>query len=254
MRHAWVEAYIPADRLPTGAVREDGIFDWSQGAWLRLDPTPSYSTAPTGMARQVEDWLSLLHSFWRDHVLSMSSARQREALYQPLIVQVRRAAADLSDPDGWAAADAEPLLGLGFWIFGAVVFGGVLVAGVWLLCVQWRAWRAGTRGTRRGGPAAAASNGRTSVAFYSRFETLLARCGHVRTASQTPREFATAAAQRIGTACGDSRISEWARQIIQAFYEVRFGAGTLADDQAAAVEAALQRLQQAARGQRPKTP
>ena len=66
-------------------------------------------------------------------------------------------------------------------------------------------------------------------------------------ASQTPREFAEQAANRIASACGDIQISQWARVIVQAFYEVRFGGGTLADDQAAAVETALQRLQQAAR-------
>ena len=119
--HAWVEAYIPADRLPTGAVRQDGISDWSLGAWLRLDPTPAYSSAPTGMARQMENWLSLLHSFWRDHVLSMSGARQREVLYQPLVSQVRQTAADLSDPSRWDAADAQPLVRVVVGMIGAAV-------------------------------------------------------------------------------------------------------------------------------------
>ena len=114
--HAWVEAYVPPQRLPAGTARPDGIFDWSHGAWLRLDPTPSFSTRPTGVAgltRQVENWLTLLHSFWRDHVLSMSATRQREALYRPLVVQVRQAAADLTNPGTWDAAGAQTLLGWG---------------------------------------------------------------------------------------------------------------------------------------------
>ena len=45
-------------------------------------------TGVAGLTRQVENWLSLLHSFSRDHVLSMSSTRPREALYRPLVVQV----------------------------------------------------------------------------------------------------------------------------------------------------------------------
>ncbi|MCU0871021.1 MAG: transglutaminase domain-containing protein, partial [Pirellulaceae bacterium] len=268
--HAWVEAYIPADRLPTGAVREDGISDWSLGAWLRLDPTPAYSTAPTGVARlrldptpaystaptgvarQVEDWLSLLHSFWRDHVLSMSGARQREVLYRPLVSRVRQAAADLSDPSRWDAADVRPLARVVVWMTGAAIFCGVLVVGAWLLGVGWRTPRQGSGRVPRGGTGIEAS-GRSAVAFYTRFESLLARCGQRRSASQTPREFADQAAKHIAFACGEIQITQWAREIVQAFYEVRFGGGTLADAQAAAVENALQRLQQAAGRESPRT-
>jgi hypothetical protein len=245
--HAWVEAYIPADRLPTGAVRQDGISDWSQGGWLRLDPTPAFSSAPTGMARQMENWLSLLHSFWRDHVVSMSGVRQRELLYQPLVTRVRQAAVDLSDPSRWDTTDAQLLVRVVVWIIGAAVFGGILVAGVWLLWVCWGTSRWTAFRVSRGGIRTAASSGRSAVAFYTRFESVLARCGHRRPASQTPREFGEQAAGRIASAGGDIRISQWASEIVQAFYEVRFGGGTLAGDRAAAVETALKRLQQAAR-------
>jgi hypothetical protein len=244
--HAWVEAYIPAERLPTGAVREDGISDWSLGAWLRLDPTPSYSSAPTGVARQVEDWLSLLHSFWRDHVVSMSGARQREVLYRPLVSRVRRAAADLSDPSRWDAADAQPLVRVAIWMMGVAIFCGVLVVGAWLLWVGWGPPRQGAGRVFRGGTRTEGS-GRSAVAFYTRFESLLARFGQRRSTSQTPREFAEQAAQHIAFACGETQMTQWAREIVQAFYEVRFGGGILADDRAAAVEAALQSLQQAGR-------
>ena len=188
--HAWVEAYIPADRLPTGAVRQDGISDWSLGAWLRLDPTPAFSSAPTGMARQMENWLSLLHSFWRDHVVSMSGARQREVLYQPLVSQVRQTAADLSDPSRWDAADAQPLVRVVVGMIGAAVLSAILVAGAWLLWLRWGTPRRTAGRVSRSGTRTAAGSGRSAVAFYTRFESLLARCGHRRPASQTPREFA----------------------------------------------------------------
>jgi protein-glutamine gamma-glutamyltransferase len=244
--HAWVEAYVPADRLPTGAVRQDGISDWSLGAWLRLDPTPVYSSAPTGVARQMEDWLSLLHSFWRDHVLSMSGAHQREVLYRPLVTRVRQTAADLSDPSRWEAADVQSLLRVALGMTGAAIFCGILVVGAWLLRVGWGTPRQGTGRIPRGGTRTEGS-GRSAVAFYTRFESLLARFGQRRSASQTPREFAEQAAKHIASAWGDAQMTQWAREIVQAFYEVRFGGGILADDQAAAVEAALQRLQQAGR-------
>ncbi len=249
--HAWVEAYVPPQRLPTGAARPDGIFDWSHGAWLRLDPTPSFSTRPRGVAgltRQVENWLTLLHSFWRDHVLSMSATRQREALYRPLVVQVRQAAADLTNPGTWDATGAQTLLGWASWmIWFAGVAGCFLAAVVWLVRLRRRTGRRGSSRMRDGERGRTAAGGRPAVTFYRRLEKLLARHGHVRTASQTQQEFARQAAERIAAACGERRVTDWTSQVVQAFYEVRFGAGTLAGDRAAVVETALQRLGHATR-------
>ena len=249
--HAWVEAYVRAERLPVGVARQDGISDWSRGAWLRLDPTPSFAMRTTGVAslsRQVEDWLSLLHSFWRDHVLSMSSARQREALYQPLVVRVRQAATDLANPAAWDGTGTQTLLGWAAWIvWFAGVAGCLLAAVVWLLRLRLRVRRRSLPWSRARSRGPNSADGRPAVAFYRRFEALLARCGHVRTASQTPQEFVQRAAECLAAACGEARVADWARQIVQAFYEVRFGAATLAGDRAAAVEAALQQLGQAAR-------
>ena len=85
------------------------------------------------------------------------------------------------------------------------------------------------------------------MAFYCRLETLLARCGHVRTASQTPQEFVQQAADSMAAACGDAAVADWVGQIVRAFYEVRFGPGALAAEQTAKVELSLKRLAQAAR-------
>lgn len=237
--HAWVEAYIPADRLPTGAVRADGIFDWSHGAWLRLDPTPSFSVASGGVARQVENWLSLLHSFWRDHVVSSSGARQRDAVYRPLILQLRQAAGLSADrPRGETGTGL--MVRWGVWLLATAFGGAVLAVLVWLFREPWLEWRRRTRHARRSDDPAAVPDGRASVAFYARWETLLARGGQVRAACQTPREFSAAAAQRLAAAWDEPQITEWARQIVQAFYAVRFGSGTLDAEQAAGVESALQ--------------
>lgn len=249
--HAWVEAYVSAERLPAGVAREDVISDWSYGAWLRLDPTPSFSgrtTGGAGLSRQVENWLSLVHAFWRDHVLSMNSTRQREALYQPLVVRVRQAATDFANPAAWDGTGAQTLLGWAAWlVWCAGVAGCLLAAGVWLSRLRFRARRGGTPGARGGRRGSNSAIARPAVAFYRRLETLLARCGHVRPASQTPQEFVQKAGACIAAACGEAQVVDWASQVVQAFYEVRFGAGTLAADRTAAVEAALQRLGRAAR-------
>ncbi len=249
--HAWVEAYIPRKRLPKGAIREEGLFDWSYGVWLRLDPTPSFSARPTGVAgltRQVENWFSLLHSFWRDNVLSMSGTRQREALYGPLVVQVRQAASSLADPGLGDAGGGQTLLGWIVWfVWCAGAVGCLLAAVFWLfrqkLPARWRGPLRMPAARRR----LQASSSRPAVAFYQRLETLLARHGHVRAASQTPQEFADEAAKRIAAAGGDAQVSDWTKHVVKAFYEVRFGAGRLANDRVATVEAALHQLSRAAR-------
>ncbi len=262
--HAWVEAYVPAERLPAGVARrtggheppgetprQDGLHDWSHGAWLRLDPTPSSSTRTTGVAslsRQVENWLSLLHSFWRDHVLSMNSTRQREALYQPLVVRVRQAATDFANPAVWDGTGTQKLLGWAAWlVWCAGVAGCLLAAVLWLLRRRLPARWPGPMRMRLGRRDSRSAASRARVAFYRRLESLLARYGHVRAASQTPQEFAGEAAKRIAAACGNGQVTDWTRQIVQAFYELRFGAGSLADDRAGAVETALQQLGRAVR-------
>ena len=248
--HAWVEAYIPVDQLPDGEIRPDGGFDWSHGAWLRLDPTPALPAAPEGMARHVGNWLGLLHSFWRDHVVSMTGARQREALYRPLVLQIRQVGASLSGSE--VAGDVGPVVRWGFWLVAAAFFCGAAAVGLWLFGAPPVAWRFGIRPTRVAGRDTAAVNAPAAVAFYARWEAILARCGQVRLPSQTQREFAAQAAHTLVAACGDHRLFEWAGQIIQAFYTIRFGPGQLEDNQAALVETALAEFEQAACAPRPR--
>ncbi len=246
--HAWVEAFIPADRLPTGAVREDGISDWSHGAWLRLDPTPASFGTSGGVASQVQDWLSLLHSFWRDHVLSMSGARQREVLYQPLVRRVRQAAGDLSTPLRWEDADVQPAMRVMLGVFALAVVAVLVSGGAWMLWVAKRRPGRGGEHQQRTAAKPAGGDGKPPIAFYLTFESLLARCGQRRPPSQTPREFAEQAAQRLASASGELRIIQWTGEIVRAFYQVRFGGGSLPAAQAESVETNLRQLQQAVRG------
>jgi hypothetical protein len=200
------------------------------------------------LSRQVENWLSLLHSFWRDHVLSMNSTRQREALYQPLVVRVRQAATDFANPAVWDGTGTQKLLGWAAWlVWCAGVAGCLLAAVLWLLRRRLPARWPGPMRMRLGRRDSRSAASRARVAFYRRLESLLARYGHVRAASQTPQEFAGEAAKRIAAACGNGQVTDWTRQIVQAFYELRFGAGSLADDRAGAVETALQQLGRAVR-------
>jgi hypothetical protein len=85
---------------------------------------------------------------------------------------------------------------------------------------------------------------RQIVAFYVRLEKLLADLDIVRAPSQTQREFAGAAAQRL--AALGPRIAPAAdvpTQIVDAFYRVRFGQSTLDNLQTEAIEQGLSRLE-----------
>lgn len=243
--HAWVEAYIQPDRLPEALVRDDTVFNWSGGGWLRLDPTPSLTVASSGVARQVEDWLSLLHSFWRDHVVSMTATRQREAMYRPLVLQLRRAAAELSGTERETFGDAGLLAQVIVWGVGIALVSGGAAVGVWLFRDSWLAWRARRRGPRPARPRGAAPTPIAAAAFYARWEAFAARRGHVRAASQTPREFARQTAQSLAASSGERRIGQWADEIVGAFYEVRFRGNKLAAPRMARVEDAWRHLQRA---------
>lgn len=75
--HAWVEALIDREDMPL-AEKVYGQPE-SEQYWLRLDPTPGGRLEPTQRtgASQIVD---LAQNFWNEHVVEMSSERQRSAL------------------------------------------------------------------------------------------------------------------------------------------------------------------------------
>ena len=82
------------------------------------------------------------------------------------------------------------------------------------------------------------------MAFYRRLEALLARRGLRRRPGQTQREFAAEAAGRLpGGRGGD--LARSAACVAEAFYQVRFGPGSLDNRQAQTVEQALKELETA---------
>jgi hypothetical protein len=91
---------------------------------------------------------------------------------------------------------------------------------------------------------------RARVEFYRRLEALLTRCGLVRGPSQTQREFAVWAGRELAQRTGDHGLALLPVQVAEAFYRVRFGGAALDKPQGEAVEQALGRLEQAARGKK----
>jgi len=105
-----------------------------------------------------------------------------------------------------------------------------------LYLVAWLFPRRGSRAGRR-----------AQIAFYRRLETLLARHGLRRRPGQTQREFALLVGHHLAN--GQAEQAEAAALLVtEAFYEVRFGNGSLDSFGTQRVEQALRDLEQAAAG------
>jgi hypothetical protein len=248
--HAWVEAYIPPERLDTSDLPQSPMA-WRRGAWLRLDPTSAAAVELEGfayLAQQVTNGVDWVRSAWRDHVLGMSSSQQAET-YGPIAERIRELAAGLADGDAWRGLDEGKLWELAPSLLGVIWIAGVGLA-VFVLLARARFGPLGRRVDRRnpGRRSRSAGNGHLSVEFYEQFEALLARCGRPRDVTETQREFAEDAGGRIAGRTGEHRIVTLALQIVDAFYHVRFGRATLDRSQTRAVEEALKEIKQAARG------
>jgi transglutaminase-like putative cysteine protease len=258
--HTWVEAYLrPRDLAPRLAKDPQ----WASGAWLRLDPTPA-SGEPGGAGlwgRGLDGVLDRLDLLWSHYVLDMDRLRQHEAIYAPAIQALQQWASTLSDAGWWKErfTKLRGALGLGrgeegetvsllrlaeVWVLAALLF-LVIGYGVYRFLrvpafevLSARPWRAG----RRAG---------VQVAFYRRFEAVLARRGLVRPASRTQREFAVWAGQELAQRAGNPRLAPLSVQVAEAFYRVRFGRRALDKQQTQAIEETLSQLERAARGNRP---
>jgi len=255
--HTWVESYVPPGTIH--AMAAPPVFglasaDWSGGGWLRLDATPAAAGQATAgsIAKNVESWVEWVKSAWVSYVVEMDSARQRAAVYDPLRAIASRIRHGLIDPfwwkhlggrllalpgaigrmlaeAGWFSWQAAALLlgtfGFGYLVYRAARFAARLLA----------AWLPGRRAARGRG---------ARVAFYRRLEALLARRGLRRRPGQTQREFAAEAAGRLpGGRGGD--LARSAACVAEAFYQVRFGPGSLDNRQAQTVEQALKELETA---------
>jgi hypothetical protein len=260
--HTWVEAYAAPSELASELPEEGSLADWPHGGWLRLDPTPvsSGGVAVVGfVAREVESWFQWLHSLWTRDVLGMNQIRQQELIYRPLLERLKQTFSNAIDRNWWRGVfrslgrtlslpSSNLASGWGVALLAGIAL-GALVAVSYCLRLLFPRFRWGPLGrvhVRRDAD-------RPRVEFYRRLETMLARCGLTRLASQTQREFAREAGIRIAESTGRPELVPLPLQVAEAFYQVRFGRLALDGHQAAAVGDALTRLEQATNGRREKT-
>jgi hypothetical protein len=252
--HTWVEAYLRPEQIPAELKHGGDYWPWSQGGWLRLDPTPAAAEDVTAHwfkpLRKGLDWLDFA---WSNYVMELDYTRQRDAIYQPIRRLLLAAWHWSTDPHRWRARLAalaaqlprEGLRGASGWLGAAIAVLAattLLAAAAWLLRrLLLRLWTNGSGG--RTGRA----RRRCQIAFYHRFETLLSRQGMVRAAGQTQHEFAVAAGRRLAQESGEPQWTALAEAIARAFYRVRFGRQPLDNTEVKAVEHALAELAARAR-------
>ncbi|NLS93800.1 MAG: DUF3488 domain-containing transglutaminase family protein [Planctomycetaceae bacterium] len=255
--HSWVEAYIPEESLPASRPFGRDDVNWSRGGWFRLDPTPAReaAAAPRNFVASMEDWMEWIEGAWISYVVQMNRARQQDAVYDPLKSLALKLKEAMIDAEMWRGLWKQiaglprrlhSLLADAGWFswLGATFLLGTLGFGYLAYRLfRWSLWL-----IARLLPNGRLQPGRRSrIAFYRRLETVLARHGLNRRAGQTHREFALVAGRHLAN--GDDRQAQSAALLVtDAFYEVRFGGGSLDSLRMQRVEQALCNLEQAASG------
>lgn len=241
--HSWVEARIPPEQLPPELIKGPDHWQWANGAWLRLDPTP---VAPETASAAEGFWAhwNLWQDWWSSYILDMDRRQQYESIYAPVSAAIERWWVALTDFDRWQAQlrRAVEAFRAATWptrISTAAMLVLLTLGTPWLLARLWR-W-IGRRQTRHYGPDGPART--SAVAFFARCERLLRKARCVRGSTQTHREFAAAAAAELIRRGADDDVLPQLSAVAEAFYRVRFGRRPLDAAERQAVELALEAVE-----------
>ncbi len=242
--HSWVEARIPPEQLPPELIKGPDHWQWANGAWLRLDPTPAAAeTAPPAEGFWAH-W-NLWQDWWSSYILDMDRRQQYESIYEPISAAVERWWLALTDFDQWQARlhRAVEAFRAATWparIATAAILLLLTIGVPWLLVRLWRRWRVRRR-TRRFATNGAAQT--STVAFYARCERVLRKARCIRRSAQTHREFAAAAAAELVRRGAAAELRSQLSAVAEAFYRVRFGRRPLDAAERQAVELALEAVE-----------
>jgi len=252
--HAWVEAFLAADQIPS-ARRENDPQRWKQGGWLRLDPTPGDEIGT--QAAQRTAWGAMqgrwhgLQRFWDRYIVDMDRSRQRESVYEPLSRAMGKFTGFLFHSAWWKDLARSLWSSLANSLRSGIM-GGLFVVLVLIALVvlpvaflRWfarqivRLWRRFSASGRKG---SSGTSRRAGIEFYHRFEQIAARLGLHRAAGQTPLEFARTAGSQLAAAFGRSELVLGTLQVVEEFYRVRFGREELDASAAKALQDTLANL------------
>ncbi|SMP37973.1 Transglutaminase-like enzyme, putative cysteine protease [Neorhodopirellula lusitana] len=212
--HAWVEALIERDDIPS----RENIYGQpeSESYWLRLDPTPG------GGAAQPEDngirqFADLAQNLWTDYVVEMDSDRQRKTLlaapslgpmtqtYRSWIDSVKAYALRIN------AGEVQGIAGTRMFSLPAALT-AIAMCVVLAVLLKWNitGW---IRGRWIGLQQAQAA--KPSVPFYAETLELLEQLGYERQVGQTPAE--------LSATLKKPQLQDPVRQLTEWFYQIRYG-------------------------------
>ncbi|WP_417383517.1 transglutaminase TgpA family protein [Gimesia sp.] len=212
--HSWVEAFV-------------------DGRWQTMDATPSLERAESVAqnAASLSSWKGIsntLTQFWSDYVIGVSFQRQKSAFYDPMLRAgkrlknrlydfretvvgvVRSIKSFLSSPRRWFS-----------WEGAAAVF---IIAGLffglkWLWGVSVRLFRKLFQDQGEQARQLRAGN----VAFYEKFQALLANRGLVRNPVETQKEFTNHVKTDLRRELSQAHLDGTPDLFTQLFYQVRYG-------------------------------
>jgi protein-glutamine gamma-glutamyltransferase len=243
--HVWVEAYFTRADFsdnPTGDVFPEWV---ENGAWVRLDPTPSgdEATGLDSIKTPGDQAFGMIQELWSELVMNVDRSRQSN------LYSLFADTAEESYGKYWERAEeliaqlrghswGKPLVSLADWFSWSgmlIAIGvGLMVLGAYKLA-HWLFPNSIPRlslFSRR-------KQKTTKIEFYNRLTRALRKFDLVRPGWQTPREFLSLAENRLA----ERGVILPSQILSETFYDLRFGGRSLTDSQASEIQALIERLQ-----------
>jgi len=239
--HAWVEVYIPSEALQE---RLSGQYAhwWRNGAWLRLDPTPSSDGSMLmSWALRWADFNRSVQTFWNEYVLNMTSGRQSHWIYTPLYHVGHFIVHRVFNLEFWKEFANDMV-----WFYRSLLseeeqrerrtWDGFYLALPFIILVllALATWRLTSMLLSIRKRSAEEMRRRITIEFYLRMERMLAKIGVIRSVSLTPLEFAR-----------QLPFMPLMLPIVEAFYRVRYGNAVLDETESQTIMKTLEQLESA---------
>jgi hypothetical protein len=220
--HSWVEAYTGFG--PGGPGRGP--------IWLTLDPTPANERQRSiarvgGLAGRFRPFTDLVRHVWVFYVVGYNGERQNRLIYTPMRIIIREARDRYVAIGKWLRRGFARLFHFRsasalFSVRGFVVsfmFGTLLATLVYLaihMIKRFSRWLHG--------PPLDTASRTAGILFYRRLAQMLAEYDLQRTTAETQSEFALRAHKFLaGQGPLADPVADVPRQVVEAFYRVRFG-------------------------------
>jgi protein-glutamine gamma-glutamyltransferase len=224
--HSWVEAYVGTGPVYAGARNETAPI------WVTLDPTPANERQESiakvgGIAGSFRPFTDVVRHLWVFYIVGYDSDRQNRLVYAPMrtmITEVRTKYRELvARSREWLAflfhfpdfSSFISIRGFAVTFIGLVVMAGIIHS-------VYRVLRAILKWLH--GPGTEAGSLFAGTLFYRRLTQMLGELDLVRAPAETQNEFGLRASKflsRQGPLTQD--VADVPRQVVDAFYRVRFG-------------------------------